>query len=309
MNDALRIAEYGLIAAVVLVFVALLSNIVILASRKTAPVATRASKVTVTVGGAAQSVAVDGPGTDAPRTSVKGERGGLARYATAFVFVAWILLMAYLGIRMAESGHGPFANQHEFAVSFAWGILTAYLVVEWRYRIRALSVLVLPVAMCLLVYGLWKDSKVEPLMPALQNNWLLTLHVGFAIISYGAACVSFGAAAIYLLYPHLKFKALPRRELFDEIGYKAAVITFPLLTVMIILGALWADTAWGRYWGWDPKETAALVTWLIWGAYLHARVARGWQGTRAAVLLIVGFVAILFAYFSNEFLGGLHSYA
>ena len=82
-----------------------------------------------------------------------------------------------------------------------------------------------------------------------------------------------------------------------------------MLTIMIVLGAVWANTAWGRYWGWDPKETAALVTWLIYGAYLHARVTRGWQGTRSAVLLLVGFLAVLFAYFGNHFFGGLHSYA
>ena len=86
------------------------------------------------------------------------------------------------------------------------------------------------------------------------------------------------------------------------------MIAYPLLTVMIILGAIWADIAWGRYWSWDPKETAALVTWLIYGAYLHARVARGWRGDRSAYLLILGFVAILFTFFGNYFFGGLHSY-
>ena len=98
-------------------------------------------------------------------------------------------------------------------------------------------------------------------------------------------------------------------DLLDEIGYRAVVIAFPLLTIMIILGAIWADIAWGRYWSWDPKETAALVTWLIYGAYLHARVVRDWRGSKAAWLLILGFAAILFTYFGNLFFGGLHSYA
>ena len=87
------------------------------------------------------------------------------------------------------------------------------------------------------------------------------------------------------------------------------MIAYPLLTVMIILGAIWADIAWGRYWSWDPKETAALVTWLIYGGYLHARVVRDWRGKRAAWLLVLGFAAVLFTYFGNLFFGGLHSYA
>jgi cytochrome c-type biogenesis protein CcsB len=129
------------------------------------------------------------------------------------------------------------------------------------------------------------------------------------VLAYGAACVSFGGAACYLLYGKVRFLRAVDLEVYDTVGYKAAVVTFPLLTAMIVLGALWADTAWGRYWGWDPKETAALVTWLIYAAFLHARVARGWRGKKSAWLLIIGFAAVLFAYFGNHFLGGLHSYA
>ena len=95
----------------------------------------------------------------------------------------------------------------------------------------------------------------------------------------------------------------------DDLGYKATVVTFPMLTLMLILGAIWGNVAWGRYWGWDPKETAALVTWLIYGAYLHARVTRGWRGSRSAWLLILGFCAVIFTYLGNLFFGGLHSYA
>ncbi|MDR2975320.1 MAG: cytochrome c biogenesis protein CcsA [Propionibacteriaceae bacterium] len=227
-------------------------------------------------------------------------------FSTGFTIVALILVTAYLGVRIALTGHGPFTNMHEFAVSFAWGILVAYLVTYWRFKLRMLSLVVLPVVGSLLVYALSIDSGVEPLVPALQNNLLLSLHVGFAILSYGAACVSFGAAIIYLIWPKLKLKT-PRMR-FDEVGYKAAVVAFPLMTAMILLGALWANIAWGRYWGWDPKETAALVTWLLYAAFLHARVVRGWRGTKAAWLLVIGFAAVIFAYFGNYFFGGLHSY-
>ncbi|HSO70585.1 MAG TPA: c-type cytochrome biogenesis protein CcsB, partial [Arachnia sp.] len=233
----------------------------------------------------------------------------LGWYATAFQVIALLLLTAYMVIRMSVTGHGPFANQHEFAVAFTWGILLVNLFFGLRYRIRMLSLVVLPVAAAMLVYALSLDTGVRPLIPALQNNLLLTLHVGFAIIAYGAACVSFGAAVLYLLHPHITRIHLPRQEVLDDVGYRAAVITFPLLTIMIVLGSVWASTAWGRYWGWDPKETAALVTWLVYGAFLHARVVRDWRGTKASWLLVIGFLTILFAYFGNHFFGGLHSYA
>jgi cytochrome c-type biogenesis protein CcsB len=239
----------------------------------------------------------------------EAKRGRLTVYATGFTLAAWLLLTAYLVMRAIGTGHGPFANQHEFAVAFIWGIMLAYLLVEWRFGLRILSVVVLPVGLAMLAYGMRLDTEVVPLVPALQNSTLLTLHVGFAVAAYGAACVSFAGAACYLLYNKASFLRSKDIEVYDIVGYKAAVVTFPLLTTMIVLGSLWADTAWGRYWGWDPKETAALVTWLIYAAYLHSRIARGWRGKKSAWLLVIGFAAVLFAYFGNHFLGGLHSYA
>ena len=241
------------------------------------------------------------PAAKHPQASVN-----VASLATGFSVIALLLLTVYLGVRIALTGHGPFSNQHEFAVSFVWGIMVAFVVTLWRFKIRMLALGVLPVAACLLGYATQTDAGVEPLVPALQNNLLLTLHVGFAILSYGAACVSFGAAVIYLIHPRTRIKT--PRDRFDEIGYKGAIVAFSLMTIMILLGSLWANIAWGRYWGWDPKETAALVTWLLYGAFLHARVVRGWRGQKAAWLLIIGFAAVLFAYFGNYFFGGLHSY-
>lgn len=315
MTDAVQVAAYLLTASLAFVILALVTNLVVVTGRSTgqkrgaAEGARQREKQAVAVGaGKSSGVKTTLP---SPRRQKTKLPTGLALYATGFTFVAAVLTGVYLGLRTSLTGYGPFANQHEFAVSFVFGILVAYLVAEYFYQIRVLSLVVLPVAAVLLVYAMNLDTSIRPLIPALQNNLLLTLHVGFAMFAYGAAVVSFGAAVLYLLYPYLKktVRRLPPRDLFDDIGYKAAAVTFPLLTIMIALGAVWANTAWGRYWGWDPKETAALVTWLIYGAYLHARVTRGWQGTRSAVLLIVGFAAVMFAYFGNHFFGGLHSYA
>ncbi len=312
----LEIAEYLLMAALAFTILALVSFAVVLTSKRraAAPASEREPAVVGAATGGRVATIATPEGVRELRETVPEEGGtapahGLAWYANAFLIGALILLTAYLGIRMSITGHGPFANQHEFAVSFTWGILLAYVVFALRYKLRALALVVLPVTAALLVYALSLDTGIKPLIPALQNNLLLTLHVGFAILSYGAACVSFGAAVLYLLRGRITLRGLPSEETLDEIGYKAAVVTYPLLTIMIVLGAVWANTAWGRYWGWDPKETAAFVTWLIYGAYLHARVVRDWRGRKAAWLLIIGFISVLFAYFGNHFFGGLHSYA
>ena len=152
-------------------------------------------------------------------------------------------------------------------------------------------------------------GDIEPLVPALQNNLLLTVHVATAIVAYGSFTIAFAAALLFLIQPETGRWGLPKPQVLDEIGYRAIVVGFPFLTLTIVLGALWADIAWGSYWSWDPKETASLVTWFIYGAYLHARVMRGWRGRNAAILLLIGFGATLFTYFGNLFFGGLHSYS
>jgi cytochrome c-type biogenesis protein CcsB len=154
-------------------------------------------------------------------------------------------------------------------------------------------------------------SDVKPLVPALQNQPLLTAHVAMMVLSYSALSVSFGSAVMYLIQGERnRFARLPRASLLDEIGYRSVMVGFPMLALGIALGAYWGNSAWGRYWGWDPKETSALVTWLIYAGYLHMRGLRRWQGTRSAVLLVIGFAAVLFTFFAvNLWVSGLHSYA
>lgn len=266
---------------------------------------------------AAAAVPADGVVVGEGNKEVK-VTGGLRRTPLRRFTVAWwaakstqlalLLMTGVLITRMVATGHAPFSNHYEFAIAFTWGMLLAQVYFEWRYRIRTMSVITLPVILAMLIYASTMSYKPNPLMPALQNSPLLTLHVVTASLGYGAALVGFAAAVMYLLAPHVKWKGWPSRESLDELGYKATIVTFPMLTLMLILGSIWGNVAWGRYWGWDPKETAALVTWLIYGAYLHARVTRSWRGTKSAWLLVLAFVAVVFTYLGNLFFGGLHAY-
>jgi cytochrome c-type biogenesis protein CcsB len=197
---------------------------------------------------------------------------------------------------------------YEFSVAFAWGLMGIYLYFESQYHARSLALLVLPIALGMLFYASTVPDDIQPLVPALQQSTLLTIHVATAVIAYGAFAVGCGAAILFLIQRKNTMNWLPDRNILDEVGYRSVMIGFPLLALTIILGAVWADIAWGRYWSWDPKETAALVTWLVYGGYLHARVIRGWRGERSAYLLLVGFAATAFTYYGNYFFGGLHSY-
>lgn len=311
----LEFSRMTVMATSIMVALALLCYVVVLFSAHASSARVRGRALAGV--GARQAVADDAAGAPLdpepvvrpPSGTAAGRTRGMAWFASRLIQVAVLVLFAGLVTRTVAVGHAPFANQYEFAVSFAWGMLTAYAVFEWRYRVRALALVVLPVTLAMLLYADTVSSEAVPLVPALQNHLLLSLHVATAALSYGAYAVSFGAAVLYLLQPRVRWSFLPRRDLLDEIGYRATVVGFPLLTIMIVLGSIWAEIAWGSYWSWDPKETAALVTWLVYGGFLHARVVRGWRGERAAWLLVLGFSAVMFTYFGNLFLGGLHSYA
>jgi len=231
------------------------------------------------------------------------------RFATILTANAFAFLTASLASRSIASGYGPFANMFEFSLAFSWGALGLYLYFEFRYRFRAMALFVVPVALGLLGYASTIPNEIEPLVPALQNNLLLTIHVAVAVIAYGAFAVGFAAGILYLIQRNNRVRWLPRNTVLDEIGYRSVMVGFPMMALVIILGAVWAEIAWGTYWSWDPKETASLLTWLLYGGYLHARVLRGWRGDRSAMLLILGFAATMFTYYGNLFFAGLHSYA
>ena len=238
-----------------------------------------------------------------------------ASIGQAATLVNWLVaafLAAALIARWRATGHAPWSNMWEYTVAFAGGTALAYAVFERWYGQRTLGAFVQPVVLGLLAAAAaFFPSDVRPLVPALRNEPLLTAHVAMMVLAYSALSVSFGAAVVYLVQGEKnRFSRLPGAAVLDEVSYRSVMVGFPLLALGIALGAYWANSAWGRYWGWDPKETSSLVTWLIYAGYLHMRGLRRWQGTRSAVLLVVGFLAVLFTYFAvNLWVSGLHSYS
>ncbi len=231
------------------------------------------------------------------------------RSATWLLAAGLSLHTVSLGARIAAAGRLPFANLYESMTSFAWGIALIILIINYIYNVKAASVLVVPIAFLAALYASTLNKAIEPLMPALQSNWLLA-HVGVAIVAYGIFAFSFGTASLYLVKERFETKWLPAKEKLDELTYKLIAFAFPFMILVIITGAVWAEQAWGTYWSWDPKETWSLITALIYLAYLHARLVLGWKGKAAAWLAVLGFLAVIFTYLGvNLLLSGLHSYA
>jgi len=263
---------------------------------------------------------------EGPVVATLERNGGAPRFPASLSlyarFAVWTALGAFvvsLIARWLAVHHAPWSNMYEFTIAFTAGITVFYAGFERFYQdddhaqsARVLGALTLPVVFTMLVLtAAFFPSEVRPLVPALQNADLLAVHVAAMILAYSALSVSFAAAVLYLAQGKgNRFARLPDGQTLDDIAYRSVMLGFPLLAIGIALGAYWANSAWGRYWGWDPKETSALVTWLIYGIYLHMRGLRNSSGTRSAVVLIAGFGAVMFTYFAvNLWVSGLHSYA
>ena len=233
-----------------------------------------------------------------------------APFARAFTIVALALLALSMAMRAVIVGRGPWGNLFEFSVAFAFTIIAGYWVLARRYPIRSIGFIPTGVALGLLSYAITLPNEIEPLVPALNNAPLLTIHVGMATVAYGIFATSFAAGVGYLIQGTTdRFSWLPSHRVLDEVAYRAVIVGFPIFATMIILGSWWASIAWSRYWGWDPKETSALVTWLTYAVYLHARNQRAWAGRPAALLLVVGFVMVLVTYSGSLWFSGLHAYS
>lgn len=251
----------------------------------------------------------------------KTDRFGIA--ATIFTIFAWLIQTAGILLRWQESyqqgiGHAPLTNMYESVVFFAWTIIIFYLAIEWKFKTRVIGTFTVPLAFLAMAYASFStdiNKSIAPLVPALQSNWLIA-HVVTCFIGYAAFAIAAGLGVMYLIKSQDNSQdsssligRLPSLTTIDDITHKTMVFGFIWLTAGIITGAIWANSAWGTYWSWDPKETWSLITWFIYAITLHARYTRGWGGTRIALLAIFGFLAVLFTYYGVNFLlSGLHSY-
>jgi cytochrome c-type biogenesis protein CcsB len=236
---------------------------------------------------------------------------GVARFATMLAWFGVVFAALSIALRTIAAGHLPLSNMYEFSLMFILLASLVYLLFERWYGVSQLGAIVLPIVVAMSAY-IWslptEMREVNPLIPALQNPPLMTAHVSLAILAYATFAVAFAAAVLFLVADRWHVAWLPSADLLDDLGYRAVTIGFPAMSLVLILGSVWAYRAWGSYWQWDPKETAALFTWLIYGVYLHTRSLRGWRGTRSAMILLAAFAAVVFTYFGNYVFGGLHAY-
>jgi len=242
----------------------------------------------------------------------------VSKFATRIYGIATILLAAGVFARGFSAERVPWGNMYEFSITGALTFSIAFILASRKYDLRWLG---LPITvLVLLILGtaitlLYRPSA--PLVPALRSTWLV-VHVSAAIISGGVFLLSNTVAGTYLWLDHMErngerkswAKRLPTLETLDQLSYRLVAFVFPLWTFAIIAGAIWAEAAWGRYWGWDPKETWAFITWILYAAYLHARVTAGWKGRKAAWLCLFAGSTYLFNYvYINVWGTGRHTYS
>ncbi|MBP0014362.1 MAG: c-type cytochrome biogenesis protein CcsB [Roseofilum sp. SBFL] len=298
----------------------------------------------------------------------------LPALGTAGMAIANLSIASLLGARWIEAGYFPLSNLYESLFFIAWGLTATHLLAEYLSRSRWVGAVASPVAMGITAFAALSlpDTMqvAEPLVPALQSNWLM-MHVSVMLLSYACLMVGSLLAIAFLIVtrgqavslagssygngnrrqtplnqmetvsdlPAVQFSSngsaiaersqgvttlerialettptwspetLSLAQVLDNISYRMIGLGFPLLTIGIIAGGVWANEAWGSYWSWDPKETWALITWLVFAAYLHARITKGWQGRRPAILAAAGFCVVWVCYMGVNLLGkGLHSY-
>ncbi|MBN1576829.1 MAG: c-type cytochrome biogenesis protein CcsB [Chitinispirillaceae bacterium] len=232
--------------------------------------------------------------------------------ATATMGAAFLVLSAAIAVRTGKIGHLPVTNGFEFMTIFAWSAALFYFIFFVLFKQYAVGAFIAPVVFMLIVSAslLPKESNAQ-LVPALQSYWL-QIHVTLAAISEAAFGVAFAANCMFLIKKLLSSGSFnsrfPSFERLDLVSHKAIIIGYPLFTVgALFAGAIWAEEAWGTFWGWDPKEVCSLIVWLIYTLYFHLRL-RGWRGGKSAVISMIGFASAVLTFFSNMFLGGLHAY-
>ena len=257
-----------------------------------------------------------------PPAAVPAERSRterLGRMGVALMVLGALLHLSSMVLRGLSAGRVPWGNMYEYGAAVCLVAVVTWLVLIQRFPVRRLSGFVLlPIVILMFLGGTVLYSDAAPVQPALQSYWLV-VHVSAAVIASGLLLVPGVASVFYLIrernekdpskWARLAPK-LPELTVLDRMAYRTTIVAFPIFTFGVICGAIWAESAWGRFWGWDPKETVAFVAWVVYAAYLHSRATAGWRGTRAAVINSVGFAMMVFnLFFINLVTAGLHSYA
>jgi cytochrome c-type biogenesis protein CcsB len=310
-----RLSDWAFTSSIVVLVLALLLLAVELAYTRSRKVAERE----LVGAGVAADSATPGIVVETPPRSLD-ER--LGRAGLGLVYVGIGLLLACIVLRGVATMRAPWGNMYEFINLTCLSGLVAAAVVLRRSQLRPLWVFVLlPVLILLTVSGRWLYTNAAPVMPALQSYWL-PIHVSVVSLGSGVFLVA-GVASILFLVKMSRFgdpaaqgslarivQRLPDAQTLDRIAYRTTIFAFPVFGFGVIFGAIWAEEAWGRYWGWDPKETVSFIAWVIYASYLHARSTAGWRDKKAAWINVVGFVAMVFnLFFINLVTVGLHSYA
>jgi cytochrome c-type biogenesis protein CcsB len=259
------------------------------------------------------------PDPDEPRRTFADKAG---RFAVLVTLIGAVIHTSSIAVRAIAVDAVPWSNMYEFASVAGLVGVVAFLGVMWKApSIRFLGgFILLPVILMMFLAGTVLYSQAQPLVPALQSYWL-AIHVTLVSVAEGALMTSAVLTVLYLVKARHGRKPmqgglgtlaerLPAAETLDKAAYRVVAFSFPLYTVAIICGAIWAEAAWGRYWGWDPKETWAFIVWVVYACYLHARATAGWKGRAAAWINLLGFGAITFNFLVvNLVVSGLHSYA
>ena len=321
MTEDMGLAQLSLLIvylSMAIITMAMISFAISFAGSRTSKLAAR-DRVPALVGSVASSessaVSDSAPVSELP----KGRRA--ANVGMSLTWLAFAMLLVGVVMRGIWAGRVPWGNMYEFSITAAVAVLAVFLGMSTRRDLRWLGlfvVIAVELTLGLAVTVLYTEAA--QLVPALKSYWLL-IHVSAAIICSGAFTIAAATAGLSILRIRAEHKAgdaqvtgwlarVPSGEKLELMTQRIIAFTFPLWTFAVVAGAIWAENAWGRYWGWDPKETWAFITWVVFAAYLHARSTQGWRGTRASLIVLAGWLAFMINYFGVNFLASsLHSYA
>ena len=243
-------------------------------------------------------------GAAVPGYWLRSER--VARAASWLAAIGTGLLAGSLVTRGLEVGHWPLVGRYEFTLCFTLSAALVTILLEWRLKDRAVGTAGLTITLGLMTYALFgipAAARAPRPLPPTFNSILFQIHVISVGLAYGAFATAAGLGGVYLIRTMQSAASRPKpQERLEMYAWRAVGLGFPLLSVGIFIGAIWAQSAWGNYWNWDPKETWALITWLVYLAYLHARGLRGWRGRRAAWLVVAAFGVVLFTFLGVNWL-------